>query len=165
LRVLVRLLGLAVLPSARGGFGFTFLFILLLALTAVGGYLHLGVGWASNSGYGIIGALRCLAQRVSYEVSLALLFLCVALRPGFMDLARIGAGAGAPAGTLAPPLLVLWWVSCLAETNRRPFDFAEGESELVSGFNVEYGSGPFALLFIAEYTRIVLIALLTVLLF
>ena len=109
--------------------------------------------------YAIVGSLRCLAQGVSYEVSLAILFLVFALPSLSIDMLEFLQNI--PRGMLLAPLRVLWLLSCLAESNRRPLDFAEGESELVSGFNVEYRSVYFALLFISEYANIIFLSLLT----
>jgi NADH-ubiquinone oxidoreductase chain 1 len=118
----------------------------------------LGVGWSSNSKYALIGALRFVAQTISYEVRLALILivfvyfsLCYNLRDFTLYQQYIWFFF------LIFPVGVGWMVRSLAEINRTPFDFAEGESELVSGFNVEFSSGGFAILFIAEYRRILFI--------
>lgn len=123
-------------------------------------------GWSSNSNYAIIGRMRGVAQRISYEIRFALIiigliFYCATLRVfSVLDLRLL------TSKVLFNPLIAgLWLISCVAETNRTPFDFAEGESELVSGFNIEYGSGGFALIFIAEYARIYFLSLLFWLLF
>ena len=123
--------------------------------------LHLGAGWASNSSYALIGSLRRLAQGVSYEVRLAIILLTLLVPLKRVDLSSLLRGV--PRILLLRPLGVVWLVRCLAETNRRPFDFAEGESELVSGFNVEYGRVLFALLFIREYTAIIFISFMSAL--
>ena len=113
----------------------------------------------SNSIYSLIGALRCLAQGVSYEVRLAIIFITLALPSGSIDLYTISCTA--PLMFVIPVVGLLWFIRCLAETNRRPFDFAEGESELVSGYNVEYGRVSFALLSIAEYAGMVFLSILS----
>ena len=115
-------------------------------------------GWASNSKYALLGRLRSIAQTVSYEVRLALILIfylsfCMSLRIFYL----IKINVFFIKIFLFIPIVAIWLISCVAETNRTPFDFAEGESELVSGFNIEYGSVIFALIFIAEYARIIFI--------
>lgn len=102
-----------------------------------------------------------MAQTVSYEVRIALILFSVLVMVRSFNLFFIKTNQVILVMSLIMPLRVLWFVTCLAETNRRPFDFAEGESELVSGFNVEYGSGGFALIFIAEYLNIIGIRIVT----
>nr|ACB38112.1 NADH dehydrogenase subunit I [Apogon maculatus] len=131
--------------------------LFILALSSLAVYSILGAGWASNSKYALIGALRAVAQTISYEVSLGLILLCTIILAGNFTLqtfstAQEGIWLAAPAW----PLAAMWYISTLAETNRAPFDLTEGESELVSGFNVEYAAGPFALFFLAEYANILL---------
>jgi len=138
--------------------------LLFFSLTALNVYGTLVAGWASNSKYAYLGALRAAAQTISYEVRLLLILLFGAfLRITFSwdKMFR----QSFPVGLLLIPMLYVWFRRAVAETNRAPFDFAEGESELVRGFNVEYGSGFFALLFMAEYANILLIAMITVVLF
>jgi len=118
-------------------------------------------GWASNRKYALIGALRAVAQTVSYEVCLALIlmfYLCLTGRMRIMII--IITNSVWNKLIILLPIVGIWLISCLAETNRTPFDFAEGESELVSGFNIEYGRLGFALIFIAEYARIFLMGLI-----
>lgn len=137
-----------------------------LCCTRVSVYGTLVAGWASNSKYALLGALRAVAQTVSYEVSLALVLLGVILLT--FTFSCLGQGAFQFFTwhfLILGPLGLIWFVSCLAETNRAPFDFAEGESELVSGFNVEYRGGGFALIFMAEYGRIIFMRFLMCLLF
>lgn len=123
-------------------------------------------GWSSNRNYAIIGALRGVAQTVSYEVSFALIILVLLIRGETLRLGVLVAENSYWFKVLLfTPLLGLWLIISLAETNRTPFDFAEGESELVSGFNIEYGRVGFALLFIAEYGRIFFISALFALIF
>ena len=118
-------------------------------------------GWASNRKYALIGALRAVAQTVSYEVCLALILLFYLALTGRISLLIIILSNSVwNKIIILIPMAGIWLVSCLAETNRTPFDFAEGESELVSGFNIEYGRLGFALIFIAEYARIFLIGLI-----
>nr|WNH20971.1 NADH dehydrogenase subunit 1 [Gymnothorax zonipectis] len=140
--------------------------LFVLALSSLAVYSILGSGWASNSKYALIGALRAVAQTISYEVSLGLILLSVVIMAGGFNLAMFNT-AQEGIWLLAPewPLAAMWYVSTLAETNRAPFDLTEGESELVSGFNVEYAGGPFALFFLAEYSNILLMNTLSTILF
>lgn len=138
--------------------------VLLLVILRLNLYPLLIAGWASNRKYALVGAMRGVAQTISYEISLALLLLRVLRVFQGYELSRVlGEATPVTLGLIASPLVVLWLISCVAETNRTPFDFAEGESELVSGFNVEYAGGGFALIFMAEYARILFLSLLTVL--
>nr|ATL16353.1 NADH dehydrogenase subunit 1 [Neoceratodus forsteri]ATL16366.1 NADH dehydrogenase subunit 1 [Neoceratodus forsteri]ATL16379.1 NADH dehydrogenase subunit 1 [Neoceratodus forsteri]ATL16392.1 NADH dehydrogenase subunit 1 [Neoceratodus forsteri]ATL16405.1 NADH dehydrogenase subunit 1 [Neoceratodus forsteri] len=140
--------------------------LFILALSSLSVYSILGSGWASNSKYALIGALRAVAQTISYEVSLGLILLCMIIFAGGFTLLTFNATQEA-IWLLIPgwPLAVMWYVSTLAETNRAPFDLTEGESELVSGFNVEYAGGPFALFFLAEYANILLMNTMSTILF
>nr|WDE83251.1 NADH dehydrogenase subunit 1 [Contopus cooperi] len=140
--------------------------LFLLALSSLAVYSILWSGWASNSKYALIGALRAVAQTISYEVTLAIILLCVIIFSGNYTLNTL-ATAQEPMYLIFSswPLAMMWYISTLAETNRAPFDLTEGESELVSGFNVEYAAGPFALFFLAEYANIMLMNALTTILF
>uniref|UniRef100_A0AAU7VGK8 NADH-ubiquinone oxidoreductase chain 1 n=1 Tax=Achondrostoma garzoni TaxID=3055996 RepID=A0AAU7VGK8_9TELE len=140
--------------------------LFILALSSLAVYSILGSGWASNSKYALIGALRAVAQTISYEVSLGLILLSVIIFSGGYTLQTFNT-AQEGIWLLAPawPLAAMWYISTLAETNRAPFDLTEGESELVSGFNVEYAGGPFALFFLAEYANILLMNTLSAVLF
>lgn len=134
--------------------------------TRFGVYTLMGRGWSSNSNYAILGAVRGVAQTVSYEVSLALIFLSLIFFVGAYSFKEILSVQGVVWFIfLFFPVFLCWATSSVAETNRTPFDFAEGESELVSGFNIEYGAGGFALLFLAEYGRIIFMSFLIVLMF
>lgn len=140
--------------------------LFILAISSLAVYSILGSGWASNSKYALIGALRAVAQTISYEVSLGLILLNVIIFSGGFTLQTFNTAQEAVWLALpALPLAAIWYVSTLAETNRAPFDLTEGESELVSGFNVEYAGGPFALFFLAEYSNILLINTLSAALF
>nr|BAK42018.1 NADH dehydrogenase subunit 1 [Carnegiella strigata] len=145
-------------------FNLSMLFILALSSLAV--YSILGSGWASNSKYALIGALRAVAQTISYEVSLGLIILSTVVWTGGFTLQMFNI-TQETIWLLIPawPLAAMWYISTLAETNRAPFDLTEGESELVSGFNVEYAGGPFALFFLAEYANILLMNTLSTILF
>nr|YP_010501533.1 NADH dehydrogenase subunit 1 [Hesperoleucus symmetricus]UXB57613.1 NADH dehydrogenase subunit 1 [Hesperoleucus symmetricus] len=140
--------------------------LFILALSSLAVYSILGSGWASNSKYALIGALRAVAQTISYEVSLGLILLSVIVFSGGYTLQTFNtAQEGIWLLVPAWPLAAMWYISTLAETNRAPFDLTEGESELVSGFNVEYAGGPFALFFLAEYANILLMNTLSAVLF
>nr|AAO21633.1 NADH subunit 1 [Aphanius sirhani] len=152
------------LPFPMADLNLGILFILAISSLAV--YSILGSGWASNSKYALIGALRAVAQTISYEVSLGLILLSVIIFSGSFTLQTFSITQEATWLLLpAWPLAAMWYVSTLAETNRAPFDLTEGESELVSGFNVEYAGGPFALFFLAEYSNILLMNTLSAVLF
>nr|YP_009312152.1 NADH dehydrogenase subunit 1 [Scaphognathops bandanensis]BAV71523.1 NADH dehydrogenase subunit 1 [Scaphognathops bandanensis] len=140
--------------------------LFMLALSSLAVYSILGSGWASNSKYALIGALRAVAQTISYEVSLGLILLSVIIFSGGYTLQTFNVTQES-IWLLIPawPLAAMWYISTLAETNRAPFDLTEGESELVSGFNVEYAGGPFALFFLAEYANILLMNTLSTVLF
>nr|YP_003848720.1 NADH dehydrogenase subunit 1 [Teinopalpus aureus]ADK66463.1 NADH dehydrogenase subunit 1 [Teinopalpus aureus] len=134
-----------------------------LCCTSVGVYTVMIAGWSSNSNYSLLGGLRAVAQTISYEVSLALIMLSSIVM--IMDFNLMNFFFYQELlwfFFLMLPLSLCWFSSSLAETNRTPFDFAEGESELVSGFNVEYSSGGFALIFLAEYSSILFMSLLFV---
>lgn len=142
-------------------FRFQYGLIFFICCTALSVYRLLGAGWASNSKYSLIGALRCVAQTISYEVRLAfILMIFVVLSYSFNIKLFFEYQRYVWFIFLLRPFGVGWFIRSLAETNRAPFDFAEGESELVSGFNIEYSSGGFAILFIAEYARILFIRVL-----
>nr|YP_009167281.1 NADH dehydrogenase subunit 1 [Plecotus macrobullaris]ALE32857.1 NADH dehydrogenase subunit 1 [Plecotus macrobullaris]ALE32870.1 NADH dehydrogenase subunit 1 [Plecotus macrobullaris]ALE32883.1 NADH dehydrogenase subunit 1 [Plecotus macrobullaris]ALE32896.1 NADH dehydrogenase subunit 1 [Plecotus macrobullaris]ALE32909.1 NADH dehydrogenase subunit 1 [Plecotus macrobullaris] len=140
--------------------------LFMLALSSLAVYAILWSGWASNSKYALIGALRAVAQTISYEVTLAIIILSVLLLNGSFTLSTL-ATTQEYIWLILPswPLTMMWFISTLAETNRAPFDLTEGESELVSGFNVEYAGGPFALFFLAEYANIIMMNVLTTTLF
>nr|YP_008758041.1 NADH dehydrogenase subunit 1 [Trachinotus ovatus]AGW46895.1 NADH dehydrogenase subunit 1 [Trachinotus ovatus]AHY20257.1 NADH dehydrogenase subunit 1 [Trachinotus ovatus] len=152
------------LPYPMADLNLGILFILALSSLAV--YSILGSGWASNSKYALVGALRAVAQTISYEVSLGLIILNIIIFTGGFTLQTFNV-AQEGIWLLLPtwPLAAMWYISTLAETNRAPFDLTEGESELVSGFNVEYAGGPFALFFLAEYANILLMNTLSATLF
>nr|AGQ45954.1 NADH dehydrogenase subunit 1 [Scatophagus argus]AGW45842.1 NADH dehydrogenase subunit 1 [Scatophagus argus]QPG24563.1 NADH dehydrogenase subunit 1 [Scatophagus argus] len=140
--------------------------LFVLTLSSLAAYSILGSGWASNSKYALMGALRAVAQTISYEVSLGLILLVAIIFTGGFALQTFNTTQEA-VWLILPlwPLAAMWYVSTLAETNRAPFDLTEGESELVSGFNVEYAGGPFALFFLAEYSNILLMNTLSTVLF
>nr|AGS07271.1 NADH dehydrogenase subunit 1 [Rhinolophus mehelyi]AGS07272.1 NADH dehydrogenase subunit 1 [Rhinolophus mehelyi] len=140
--------------------------LFMLAMSSLAVYSILWSGWASNSKYALIGALRAVAQTISYEVTLAIILLSVLLLSGSFSLSTL-ITTQEHMWLIFPswPLAMMWFISTLAETNRAPFDLTEGESELVSGFNVEYAGGPFALFFLAEYANIIMMNIFTTTLF
>nr|YP_089603.1 NADH dehydrogenase subunit 1 [Scolecomorphus vittatus]AAS13731.1 NADH dehydrogenase subunit 1 [Scolecomorphus vittatus] len=140
--------------------------LFILAISSLAVYSILGSGWAANSKYSLIGALRAVAQTISYEVTLGLILLCTVLLAGGFTLYNFMMTQEYTWLVFAAwPMAAMWYISTLAETNRAPFDLTEGESELVSGFNVEYAGGQFALFFLAEYSNILLMNTLSVMLF
>nr|BAT57245.1 NADH dehydrogenase subunit 1 [Fabaeformiscandona kushiroensis] len=145
----------AVFPFIGFTFSFEYSILFFMCCIALSVYSLLGVGWSSNSKYALLGALRFVAQTISYEVSLALILMIFVYFSLHYSLGSfIFYQQYMWFLFLILPVGVGWMVSSLAEINRTPFDFAEGESELVSGFNVEYSSGGFAILFMAEYSSI-----------
>nr|UQJ75247.1 NADH dehydrogenase subunit 1 [Glyptotermes sp.] len=149
------------IPYFSGFITFELGLLFFLCCTSLGVYTVMIAGWSSNSNYSLLGGLRSVAQTISYEVSLALILLSfVFLICGYnlVDFYYFQCYLWLIFFTF--PLSFVWFISCLAETNRTPFDFAEGESELVSGFNIEYGAGGFALIFLAEYASILFMSLL-----
>nr|Q9T9W3.2 RecName: Full=NADH-ubiquinone oxidoreductase chain 1; AltName: Full=NADH dehydrogenase subunit 1 [Pan troglodytes] len=140
--------------------------LFILATSSLAVYSILWSGWASNSNYALIGALRAVAQTISYEVTLAIILLSTLLMSGSFNLSTL-VTTQEHLWLILPtwPLAMMWFISTLAETNRTPFDLTEGESELVSGFNIEYAAGPFALFFMAEYMNIIMMNTLTATIF
>jgi NADH-quinone oxidoreductase subunit H len=138
----------------------------LFAISSLGVYGVIIAGWASNSKYAFLGALRSAAQMVSYEVSMGFVIVTVLLCVGSLNLTEI-VRAQSTIWFAIPlfPMFVIFFISTLAETNRAPFDLPEGESELVAGFFVEYSSMSFALFFLGEYANMILMSALTTILF
>ena len=141
----------------------------ILALTSMGVYGVIVAGWASNSKYAFLGAMRSAAQIVAYEIAMGFALVGVLMVAGSLNLREIVHGQ---AGSLFHwywlpllPLFLVYFISGVAETNRAPFDVAEGESEIVAGFHVEYSGMAFAVFFLAEYANMLLIAALTVIMF
>nr|UFI48428.1 NADH dehydrogenase subunit 1 [Gunungidia aurantiifasciata] len=145
---------------------YNFSLIMFLCISSVGVYGLILCGWSSNSIYSMLGCVRSVSQAISYEVSLSLILLgYFLLIDSYSFITFYYAQYNCWFLFFSFPMFFCWFSCCLAETNRTPFDFSEGESELVSGFNVEYGSGGFALLFISEYSSIIFISLITSLIF
>nr|YP_010554632.1 NADH dehydrogenase subunit 1 [Hydromanicus huapingensis]UYO79252.1 NADH dehydrogenase subunit 1 [Hydromanicus huapingensis] len=149
------------------GLGFLSLgFLMFLCFLSLGVYMIMMAGWSSNSNYALLGSLRAIVQTISYEVSLIFLFLCVILLIMDFNLVNlISYQKNIMFFFLMMPIALSIFSSMLAECNRTPFDFSEGESELVSGFNIEYGGSEFALIFLAEYSMILFMSLIYVLFF
>jgi NADH-quinone oxidoreductase subunit H len=138
----------------------------IFAVSSLGVYGIITAGWSSNSKYAFLGGLRSAAQMVSYEVSIGLIIICVILCVGSLNLTDIVL-AQRQVWFIVPlfPLYFLFFISCLAETNRAPFDLPEAEAELVAGYNVEYSSMGFALFFLGEYANMILMSSLCSILF
>nr|APX39338.1 NADH dehydrogenase subunit 1 [Longitarsus pratensis] len=154
------------MPYISVNINFNFSILFFLSVSSISVYTIMLAGWSSNSNYSLLGSLRSVAQTISYEVSLALIlmsYLFMVLSLNLLDFIKFQEYIWFL--YLMMPLCFMWLVSSLAETNRTPFDFAEGESELVSGFNVEYSSGGFVMIFLAEYGNILFMSMLCVILF
>lgn len=168
LSFMLSLVGWAVIP-----FGETFVLadinvgvLYLFAVSSLGVYGIIMSGWASNSKYAFLGALRSAAQMVSYEVSLGVIIITVLICAGSLNLSDIVL-AQEEVWYAIPlfPMFIMFYISALAETNRHPFDLPEAEAELVSGYNVEYSAMGFALFFLGEYANMLLMSGMTVILF
>nr|QZZ81256.1 NADH dehydrogenase subunit 1 [Eristalinus viridis] len=147
-------------------FSFNLGLLFFMCCTSLGVYTVMIAGWSSNSNYALLGSLRSVAQTISYEVSLALILLSfIFLINNYNMLNFYYYQKYLWFFFMLYPLVFIWLTISLAETNRTPFDFAEGESELVSGFNVEYSSGGFALIFLSEYASILFMSMLFSLIF
>ncbi|PXV60779.1 NADH dehydrogenase subunit H [Dyella jiangningensis] len=143
----------------------------LLAMTSLGVYGIILAGWASNSRYALLGAMRSAAQVISYELAMGLCLVCVLVLAGSLNLTDIVHAQAGSKGVFEwfmwplLPVFVIYFISGVAETNRAPFDVAEGESEIVAGFHVEYSGSAFALFFLAEYANMILVSFLASILF
>jgi len=141
----------------------------VLAVTSMGVYGVIIAGWASNSKYAFLGAMRCAAQIVSYEIAMGFALVAVLIAAGSLNLGDIVRAQG---GSFVHwfwlpllPVFLIYFISGVAETNRAPFDVAEGESEIVAGFHVEYSGMAFAVFYLAEYANMILVSALAALLF
>nr|AFI54837.1 NADH dehydrogenase subunit 1 [Erthesina fullo] len=149
-------------PFLCNVYNFDYGMLFFLVCTGMSVYGIMLSGWSSNSNYALLGSLRSVAQVISYEVSMIIIMLCLFIfvfSYNLLDFMYYQSLVWFM--FLSFPLFFCWMSSCLAETNRSPFDFAEGESELVSGFNVEYSSGGFAFIFLSEYMNIIFMSMLT----
>ncbi|RDS80501.1 NADH-quinone oxidoreductase subunit NuoH [Dyella monticola] len=155
----------AVLSNANAGL------LYLLAMTSLGVYGIILAGWSSNSRYALLGAMRSAAQVISYELAMGLCLVCVLVLSGSLNLTDIVHAQAGSKGLLdwfwlpLLPVFIVYFISGVAETNRAPFDVAEGESEIVAGFHVEYSGSAFALFFLAEYANMILVSFLASILF
>nr|AAL04459.1 NADH dehydrogenase subunit 1 [Ceraesignum maximum] len=153
-------------PSAHSVVYFKWGVLFFLCVSALNVYGTLLAGWSSNSKYALLGCLRAVAQTISYEVSMVLILLFPLFVSGTFSFIEVKESQEILwLLFLMGPISLMWFVTAVAETNRAPFDFAEGESELVSGFNIEYGSVGFAMIFLAEYANILVMGLFTALFF
>lgn len=154
-----------VLSNANAGL------LYLLAMTSLGVYGIILAGWASNSKYAFLGAMRAAAQMVSYEIAMGFALVGVLIASGSLNLTQIVQAQAGDAGIFEwfwlplLPLFVVYFISGVAETNRAPFDVVEGESEIVAGHMVEYSGSQFALFFLAEYANMILVSFLTAIFF
>ena len=165
LALLLALIMWSLYPFSRSPFLLKWGIILFLCISSINVYTTLFSGWASNRKYSLLGALRRIAQTISYEVRIALVILTPIIIVSSLRLNSFTKSRSIIFIIIMWPLLIIWIITVLAETNRTPFDLAEGESELVSGFNTEYSSGTFALIFLAEYINIIAIGIITATLF
>nr|YP_010490447.1 NADH dehydrogenase subunit 1 [Ibla cumingi]UWM12933.1 NADH dehydrogenase subunit 1 [Ibla cumingi] len=155
-----------IFPFGSGYFEFEYGLFFFLCVVSLGVYPLMIAGWSSNSKYALLGALRAVAQTISYEVALALILIIFIVLVGSYNLEEfVDYQEKFYLFFFVHVMGVVWFITCLAEMNRSPFDFAEAESELVSGFNVEYSAGGFALIFLGEYTMIIVMSTLMVTLF
>nr|ANJ70668.1 NADH dehydrogenase subunit 1 [Stenus boops] len=166
MNLLMSLLMWMCMPFFSGLIMFNMSILFFLCCSTVSVYTIMIAGWSSNSTYSLMGSLRSVAQMISYEVSLFLILLSFLILTLSLNLNMLYIYQKMNwLMFLMLPISFMWLISSLAETNRTPFDFAEGESELVSGFNVEYSSGGFAMIFLAEYSSILFMSMLSVLMF
>lgn len=153
----------SIYPHRHQSFFIKFRVLYFLCVSRINVYTTFIAGWRSNSKYALLGALRRVAQTISYEVSISLIILTTLIIIITMDFTQIKLNTWTT--LIIAPLSVMWFITVLAETNRAPFDFSEGESEIISGFNIEYRGGLFAIIFMAEYINILIISLLSRILF
>lgn len=164
---ILSLVGWAVIPFAKGWVlaDINVGVLYVLAISSLGVYGIIMAGWASNSKYAFLGAIRSSAQMISYEVSMGLVIVTVLLTTGTLNLSEIVEYQKTMPlwiELLLMPMAVVFFISVLAETNRLPFDLPEAEAELVAGYNVEYSSMSFAMFFLGEYANMILVSAITV---
>nr|YP_010531137.1 NADH dehydrogenase subunit 1 [Runaria punctata]UXW93359.1 NADH dehydrogenase subunit 1 [Runaria punctata] len=151
----------SLMPYFTNLYSFNLGVLFMVCCLSVGVYGVMIAGWSSNSKYSLLGGVRAVAQTISYEVSMILVFMSLVMMIEGYNLKDFYKFQGEGEFIyIMFPLSLMWFIISLAETNRTPFDFTEGESELVSGFNVEYGGGGFALIFLAEYASILFMSML-----
>nr|UPP55793.1 NADH dehydrogenase subunit 1 [Glossiphonia complanata] len=155
----------SIYPHQNTTFWVQYGILYFLCVSAMNVYATFIAGWSSNSKYALLGAFRGVAQTISYEISMSMILLSALILTMTMDISIITNYLESTLLFMLMPITFLWFISTLAETNRSPFDFAEGESELVSGFNIEFGSSSFALIFMAEYMNILFMSTLTAAIF
>nr|YP_009244921.1 NADH dehydrogenase subunit 1 [Amynthas triastriatus]AMO27045.1 NADH dehydrogenase subunit 1 [Amynthas triastriatus] len=161
--LVLALLMWAIYPHSHQSYFLQFSVLYFLCVSSMSVYSTFMAGWSSNSKYALLGALRGVAQTISYEVSMSLILLSALVLIMTMDFTKMTSYSWIL--MMLVPMTVTWFITNLAETNRTPFDFAEGESELVSGFNIEYSGGLFAMIFMAEYMNILVMSLFTSIVF
>nr|BDC91897.1 NADH dehydrogenase subunit 1 [Armandia sp. GK-2021] len=147
-------------PSSYPAFFAILTSVVFICISSLNVYGTLLAGWSSNSKYALLGSLRAIAQTISYEVSMALIFLSVLSLHEILELNQMFS-SGFYIMFFLLPVACVWLITCLAETNRTPLDLAEGESEIVSGFNVEYSAAPLAFILMAEYMNVIFMSVLT----
>nr|WIM51138.1 NADH dehydrogenase subunit 1 [Extensus latus] len=152
-------------PYFLNNINLNFGLLFMLSCSTLGVYGLIICGWSSNSMYSMLGCIRSISQAISYEIALSLILLSYFIIIDSYNFIEMFFYKNIWLMFLSLPLFLVWLSCCMAETNRTPFDFSEGESELVSGFNIEYGSGGFALLFISEYSSIIFICMISSLIF
>lgn len=164
IKLTIALIIWAIIPNPELNINFRYRIIYFLCLSSIIVYIIIGIGWASNSKYALLGTLRGFAQIISYEVTIGLIIIAILIPINRLNTIWIFKNRTFSLALLSPPILYIWFTIILAETNRAPFDFTEAESELVSGFNIEYRGTPFAFIFISEYINIISISFITSLL-
>nr|AAF31674.1 NADH dehydrogenase subunit 1 [Galathealinum brachiosum] len=161
LSLLMALIMWILYPFFYPNFFFQFGSLLFICFSSIMIYPLMLAGWSSNSKYALIGAIRSIAQTISYEVNMSFIILSILIMFMSFNFMEMSFKFMTPMFMMFPFLFFIWFSTILAETNRTPFDLSEGESELVSGFNIEYSSNSFAFIFMAEYTNILSMSMIT----
>ena len=164
IRIFIALIFILIIPIKIGHSRWEFSFLFTLIILSLNVYPLLLRGWSSNRTYAFLGAIRGVAQTISYEIRIAFIILRIFSLIRFLTLRKIRT-LNSYEEIFFLPLIFVWLVRMVAELNRTPFDFSEGESELVSGFNIEYGAVKFAIFFIAEYSIIIRLRIFTSVIF